>query len=174
MAFKLHPSLQPFHVPLSAYLASLSLTPSTRPSKIVVGVLIPSNNKVLLLKRSANEKYYPNIWELPSGKVETGDLTVLHAAARECEEETGLSVTEFTALAKSFEYSVEGRGRTLQLNFDVKTLEEEGEVRINSEEHQAFKWCSGREVDEIGVTDSTRDVLGDAFERWRQNRQEQE
>jgi len=164
--FQVHPLLHPYNVPSSTYLASLP--PSPRPSKLVVGVLLPSplTKKILLLKRSENELHYPGIWELPSGKVESGDLTILHAAARECEEETGLSVAEFTALGNSFEYSVEGRGRTLQLNFDVRTQGDGDEVRINSEEHQGFKWCDWGEVEEIGVTERMRGYLRDAFVRW--------
>lgn len=66
-----------------------------RPDTLVVGVLILVNKSVLLLQRAATERYYPNIWELPSGKVEPEDATLLDAAARECMEETGLRSPNF-------------------------------------------------------------------------------
>ena len=48
-----------------------------------------------------------------------------------------MMVTEFVAEAKSFEYTIEGRGLTLQLNFIV---EAEGNVGINQKEHQQHGW----------------------------------
>jgi 8-oxo-dGTP pyrophosphatase MutT (NUDIX family) len=51
--------------------------------------------------------------ELPSGKVESEDPTLLDAATRECFEETGMTVTEFLEEANSFEHMVKGRGLTL-------------------------------------------------------------
>ena len=139
----------------------LELTnPENRPVK-VVGVVILQKDKVLLLQRSAAERHFPNIWELPSGNVENDDATLLDAAARECLEETGMTVTEFVAEAKSFEYMIKGRGLTLQLNFIV---EAEGDVSINQEEHQQHRWYKEGEVKQIGVTESTREVLTGAFE----------
>jgi 8-oxo-dGTP pyrophosphatase MutT (NUDIX family) len=158
--FQVAPSLTVFQQSLPQYL--LSLPESSRPVKVVVGVLIFSPKpSVLLLQRSATERVYPNLWELPSGKVELDDETLLHAAARECKEETGLEVTEFTAAAESFEYTIEGRGRTLQLNFlaNVRDVEE---VAV-SEEHQAFGWYSEEEIKEVGVTEATRGILTDGF-----------
>lgn len=55
-----------------------------------MGVVILQKHKVLLFQRSGAERHFPNIWELPSGKVENDDATLLDAAARECLEETGM------------------------------------------------------------------------------------
>lgn len=52
------------------------------------GVLVKSNNKVLLCKRAPN-KSLPNIWSIPCGHVEK-DEHPLDGAKREFFEETGL------------------------------------------------------------------------------------
>jgi hypothetical protein len=75
-----------------------------------------------------------------------------------------MTVTEFIEETKSFEYVVEGRGLTLQLNFLVRAG---GNVVINQEEHQRYKWCTETEVEQIGVTDSIRQVLREVFEAHR-------
>jgi 8-oxo-dGTP pyrophosphatase MutT (NUDIX family) len=145
----------------------LNSTPTeARPNKLVVGVLIFSSDNVLLLQRAATELHYPNIWELPSGKVETEDATLLDAAARECLEETGLTVTAFVAEGKSFKYSTGKGSSSLQLNFNVE-VQEGDPIIINPEEHQAYQWCSEDEIEIVGVTDATKDILKDAFSRRR-------
>lgn len=164
MKFLLSGSSECWQVSLTTF---LELTNSeNRPVKVVVGVVILQKDKVLLLQRSAAERHFPNIWELPSAKVENDDATLLDAAARECLEETGMMVTEFVAEAKSFEYTIEGRGLTLQLNFIV---EAEGNVGINQKEHQQHGWYTEGEVKQIEVTESTREVLTGAFEWHRRN-----
>jgi 8-oxo-dGTP diphosphatase len=107
----------------------------------------------------------PNIWELPSGKVEIDDTTILDAAARECLEETGLTVTAFVAEGKCFNYST-GKGSSLQLNFDVE-VQEEDPVIVNPKEHQAYQWCSEKEIEMVGVTNATKEILKDSFARRR-------
>lgn len=80
------------------------------------------NNKILLLLRRATRPHYPNIWELLSRKVEDEDPTLLDAAVRQCFEETDLTVTAFICEGKRYEYSIEGRGLSLQLNFVVQVV----------------------------------------------------
>jgi hypothetical protein len=75
-----------------------------------------------------------------------------------------MTVTEFLEETKSFEYMVEGRGLTLQLNFIAGAS---GDVVINQEEHQRYKWCTETEAEQIGVTESTRNVLREIFEAHR-------
>jgi 8-oxo-dGTP pyrophosphatase MutT (NUDIX family) len=155
-------SLECRRVSLATFLASTN--PETRPVKVVVGVVVLAKEEVLLLQRSATELHFPNIWELPSGKVESEDPTLLDAATRECFEETGMTVIEFIEETKSFEYVVEGRGLTLQLNFIAGAS---GNVVINQEEHKRYKWRTETEVEQLGVTDSTRKVFREVFEAHR-------
>jgi len=108
--------------------------------KIVIGAIIFDKStseprKVLLLKRAAHERYYPNIFEIPGGNVEDTDATIRDAFIREVHEETGLQVSEITAAVKPFTYSMEKKvvdeeteevssvlRTSLQLNFVCEVL----------------------------------------------------
>jgi 8-oxo-dGTP pyrophosphatase MutT (NUDIX family) len=48
----------------------------------------------MLLKRRADEKHYPNVYEMPGGKVNPADATIRDAVIREVAEETSLAVKD--------------------------------------------------------------------------------
>lgn len=58
------------------------------PSILEVGIIIPRDGSILLLKRQ-NTGYMDGMYHLPAGHVESGE-TVAEAAVRELEEEVGL------------------------------------------------------------------------------------
>ena len=63
------------------------------PRRVRLGaVAIPVNgrNEVLLTRRPRSMRTFPGAWVLPGGSVDPGDATVVHAALRELEEETGI------------------------------------------------------------------------------------
>lgn len=96
--------------------------------KIVVGAVIfhPTSSppaKILLLKRAANEKFYPNVFEIPEGHVEDTDANILQALMREVREETALSFDSVKASTEPFAYSTEKT---------VKRGEEKGVVQKSS------------------------------------------
>ena len=59
----------------------------------VVGAVLINNKKILLPKRSANLKKFPNKYEFPGGKVEEGE-SLKKALKRELNEELGIDVDE--------------------------------------------------------------------------------
>jgi len=70
--------------------------------KYVVGALITDEGGRLLLLRRRADDFLGGLWELPSGRVEPGERLV-DALCREVLEETGLTVTEVTGHAGSFD-----------------------------------------------------------------------
>jgi 8-oxo-dGTP pyrophosphatase MutT (NUDIX family) len=96
--------------------------------KIVVGIIIFKVGKLLLLKRFVHEIYYPNVFEFPSGNVDSNDATLAHALAQEVQEEKALKVTSIvTELLPPFEYEtskavggLEVRNPCVQANFLVE------------------------------------------------------
>lgn len=72
--------------------------------KVIIGVAIfhPTNGKICLLKRTADEIYYPNVFELPSGNVDSSDLPLMHALVREVKEE---AIKEYDSVTGSRSYS---------------------------------------------------------------------
>ena len=72
---------------------------------VVVTVMLYCKNKYLILKRSAREKAFPNLWTVPGGKLETTDYTQRakdttnfwynifeEVGKREVKEETGIDI----------------------------------------------------------------------------------
>lgn len=147
--------------------------------KIVIGAIIFNKRAseprtVLLLKRAAHEKYYPNIFEIPGGNVEDTDTTIRNAVIREVLEETGLQVVEIAAAVKPFTYSMEKIvmdeetgdeemvwRTTLQLNFvcEVKGFD----FKVNAEEHSEGRFVARGEVAELNVTEQMRAVVEEGF-----------
>ncbi|KAK0119643.1 hypothetical protein ONS95_011081 [Cadophora gregata] len=154
--------------------------------KLVVGAAIlqlggtSSGPRMLLLKRSALETYYPNVFEMPGGKVDDTDLTILAAIVREVKEETGLDVTRVFAQLPDFSYSTskvtraeDGQEKTvsktcLQLSFAVTVGSEE--FRVNAKEHSLGVWADREMVKDLEMTDEMRALvegaLGKAVGDW--------
>ena len=59
--------------------------------KRIGGVIVKSEGKILLLRRSENAGKYPNFWSPPAGHVERGE-TFKEGAHREFQEETKLDI----------------------------------------------------------------------------------
>ncbi|KAI0527918.1 NUDIX hydrolase domain-like protein [Xylaria bambusicola] len=129
---------------------------------------------ILLLKRAPHEPYFPNVFELPSGKVDPGDPSLKAALVREVHEETGLNVTEVLAELKPMVYTTEKAitdntnrdvivSRTaIQLNY--VTLVSKGEVNINTDEHSESCWVSEAESHSLDITMAMRAVVHEAFQ----------
>ncbi|GLY53594.1 NUDIX domain-containing protein [Lentzea sp. NBRC 102530] len=127
--------------------------------QLVVGAVVEDDEKVLLLKRPADD-FMGGIFELPSGKVELGeDLNT--ALVREVEEETGLQVVVATAYLGSFDYTSGSGKKSRQFNF-VVTVDSPGPVVL--QEHDEYRWAPVDE--ELPVTDAVKKV----FETYREQR----
>lgn len=147
---------------------------------IIVGAVIfhPTSSppaKILLLKRAASEKFYPNVFEIPGGHVEDTDADIFGALVREVQEETSLSVDSAKASIEPLTYSttktikvgeeeVVAQKSSLQLNFVCEVAE--NTFRVNPEEHSEGVWAAEDEVGSLEMTEEMRLVVEDAF-RWR-------
>ena len=101
-----------------------------------VNIVITNNKgKVLILKRSLAEKYCPNFWDLPGGKVENGE-TLQEAAVRETKEECGLNMK----IGKNYFYVYCCKDKQLNI-YGFKTKLVDGNVLL-SEEHTDFRWVN--------------------------------
>jgi 8-oxo-dGTP diphosphatase len=130
--------------------------------KIVVAAVIFCNNKILLLQRSAIEKVFPNLWELPSGKKEPFETTA-SALKREIKEETSLLFKK-AHIFSTFDYQIEKENEirdTTQINFIVE-LQKNQKV-VPSTEHQSYVWISLAEIDQYEITTATKKTIREAF-----------
>ncbi|EHR48727.1 Zn-finger containing NTP pyrophosphohydrolase [Saccharomonospora marina XMU15] len=120
--------------------------------QLVVGAIVRADDKVLLLKRPADD-FMGGIYELPSGKVE-GEETLDAALIREVAEETGLTVTDIVAYLGSFDYTSGSGKKSRQFNFAVSVARSEP-VRLT--EHDLYLWASLDE--QPPVTDAVKEIV---------------
>lgn len=85
-----------------------------RPAVTVDMVVLTDDGAVLLIKRKAEP--FKECWALPGGFIDI-DETLADAAARELEEETGLSGVELTQLRAFDRPDRDPRGRTIAVAF---------------------------------------------------------
>ncbi|OBR11211.1 MutT family protein [Colletotrichum higginsianum IMI 349063] len=146
----------------------LHVSSSSSPSvdKVTVGAAIlrhgTSGPSILLLKRNPDEKYYPNVFEIPGGKVDATDPTVRDAIIREVAEETQMTVLDVAASLSRIIYTTEKlvksptgeceiiKRRALQLNYVVTV--EGTDFQVNEEEHSVGIWASRDSLDQIPIT----------------------
>lgn len=131
--------------------------------KVVLGGVIVNDNKILIVQRDKNEKIYPGLWELPSGKKE--DLeTAQDALIREIKEEVGLNIIPIMPF-NVFNYQIEKTDiikDSTQINYLVQLVDNNIVVKL-SEEHQDYKWISETDIDLYEISDSTKNVIKEAF-----------
>ena len=93
--------------------------------------------------------------EIPGGKVDDTDETILHAAARELKEETGLEATRVLRKVAQFTFESQKPGRAkivwLKLIFEMQ-VDNADAVVLDAVEHQRFLFASEEEVvnDQVG------------------------
>ncbi len=126
--------------------------------KIITGVAVVNNNKVLVVQRSSDEDILPNLWEFPSGKKEPLEK-VKDAAKREVKEETGLDVKigkPITVFNFGWEKENEIRDAT-EIVFLGK-IEGKDKVKISSE-HQDFAWITKDEIKGYNMSAETKSAI---------------
>lgn len=116
-----------------------------KPYGLTMRGLLKKDGKILLLKRHPNSKTNPNCWELPGGKVESGE-DFDDAIIREFNEETGLSI-ELNDLLGAVQEDFPHK-KTIALIMNVDISSKNPEVKI-SEEHVDFKWVKMEEIKDL-------------------------
>ena len=131
--------------------------------KLVVGAVICINNKFLLIERVLSD-FMGGFVEIPSGTVETEE-DLLTALAREVQEETGLVVISVLEYLGSFDYRSSSGKKTRHFNFIVEV--EDGEIKLNPTEHQAYYLVALSDVafTTLNISDATKQILKTAAQQ---------
>ena len=117
----------------------------------------------LLLKRAKNQ-FYPGLWQMVTGKINSGEKAYV-TAIREIKEETGLTTLQLwvAPIISSF-YEPKDEYICLLPVFAAK-VNTESEVSI-SDEHTEFKWLNREQAKELLAWPGQReavDVIEDYF-----------
>lgn len=107
------------------------------PFKLVVrGLIKDAEGKILILKRSIHSRTNPGLWELPGGKVESGE-DFDKALIREIKEETGLDISLTNAIGVA--QQDHPHRHSVHIIMEVKV--NSGNLKI-SDEHENYQWVS--------------------------------
>lgn len=119
----------------------------------VRGIIKNDNDEILIVKRHPKSRTDPEMWELPGGKVESGEFFV-DALVREIKEETNLNVKvgDFCEAVQN-DYM---HKRTVQIMMYLEDIQ--GEVKI-SDEHIDWMWASLEKIKSLEISTSLKKVL---------------
>ncbi|KAF2475706.1 uncharacterized protein BDR25DRAFT_331499 [Lindgomyces ingoldianus] len=112
-------------------------------------VVFNSEGNILLVQRAADEKAFPNLWEIPGGKVDSTDETILHAAARELKEETGLDTSRIVRKVGEFSWSEVSKKTGFQQHWQKLIFEMEVKdmkIVLDPNEHQEYLFATEEDV----------------------------
>jgi dATP pyrophosphohydrolase len=115
----------------------------------------------LLLKRSP-EQYYPNIWQMVTGKIKENE-TAYQSALREIKEETGLTPEKFWVAPTVNSFYSPDKDYICLLPVFAARVKDECEIKL-SKEHTEYKWVNPEEAKQLLAWDGQRksvDVIVD-------------
>jgi len=118
---------------------------------VVAGLLVEAD-KVLLCHRSASRRWFPNVWDLPGGHIESGE-TPTAALVRELREELGILIEEplHPASAHIRQPSIDCR------IWVVRSWT--GTLRNASAEHDEIAWWTAGAVEDLALADASYRTL---------------
>lgn len=131
-----------------------------RPPIVLVNRLfIIRRREILALQRASTDSHNPGLWEVPGGKLESGQDIHL-ALAREIHEETGYSIRKVDTIchADSFVLNTgKYHGLTYVVLFSIGYVTG-GSLHL-SEEHDQARWCTLDELTDLDLTPETRRAI---------------
>lgn len=121
--------------------------------------LIKKDNKFLVFKRSFDDDYMPGYWDIPGGTIKFHEK-MIDALNREILEETGLKVRVGKILF-CYDFPSSSERHQFQIVYECDYLG--GEVTLNPEDHEEFKWVDLAEtvnLEKIAFLDALCKYLG--------------
>ena len=109
----------------------------------IVNALLIRGDTVLLSRRSAHRRTYPDRWSFPGGHVEAGE-SLEAALIRELREEVGVEALRFRQIGSLVEPQPQINGDVVYHFFEV-TAWAGGEPQLIGDEHTDLRWL---EIDE--------------------------
>jgi 8-oxo-dGTP diphosphatase len=116
--------------------------------RLVVAGLLVTAGSVLLCHRSADRRWYPNVWDLPRGDVELGE-TPLIALGRELYEELGIHISEVVQPLFAQPQRPDRDCRIRGVTDWSRT------PRVASGEHDEIAWWSPSDVGDVALADQS-------------------
>lgn len=113
------------------------------PTKIIAGVFVNKENKILILKRTEKRRSFPGKWNFLSAIIEKGE-TPKDCLIRETTEEIGDIEYEIVRQGEAWVDKYK-EGDFLVYPFLCKF--KKGKIKLDRREHDALKWISVSDLD---------------------------
>lgn len=115
-------------------------------NKLIVHVLIKTEDGYLVMKRSKEETSYQEYWDIPGGSAETGELPK-DAAVRETKEETGLDIIPLKVIQEDSRLDEIKNKVYVRLVYTCKLISDINDIVLQEEEHTEYKFI--KSLDEL-------------------------
>ena len=112
----------------------------------VAAVVLVRQGRVLLAHRRPDRRWYPDCWDLIGGHVEPGE-TPRDAAARECAEEIGVTVTRLGPVPMAT------GDASMELHAFVATSWHGEPANLATDEHDDLRWFRPDELGDLDLAD---------------------
>mgnify|MGYP005776365045 CR=1 FL=1 len=118
--------------------------------KAVVVFIINSKNQVLLQKRSAKKKLWPNMWDITAGgHVDAGEFG-FQAVIRECKEELGIELKRNEMFFIGASTSINIKGDVINKHFNEYYISNKdidlSNIKLQEDEVSEVKWVDKDEI----------------------------
>ena len=117
-------------------------------NEIALWIIDPTNNKVLMQKRSKYKKINPNIWAIVAGHV-VGEDSILDTLYKECSEEIGVDLNEYEPQFLTEIKVVEPKNHNFASYFYVFAKIPLEEIKIQKEELSEVKYLDYEYVKQL-------------------------
>jgi|SRR5947209_2582102 len=128
-----------------------------------VGVLVVRDGRLLLIERARP----PYAWAPPAGHVDDGE-TSEQAAARELQEEVGLTASRLTLVHRGPYRNQCRRPGGDRHHWEVFTADAEGDPVRSETETSSLRWVTPGELAQLRAISRAHLVAGASVERWRE------
>jgi len=126
--------------------------PAIKTIKAVVGILYSKNNTQILITKRRKNQFMPNYWELPGGKIETGEEEE-DALARELQEELGIKT-----LRISLKHVMTHHYKDKTVNLSIYNVESY-KGNVTGTEGQDVRWCNLQNLSNYKLLPTMRIII---------------
>lgn len=129
---------------------------------LVLRAIIINRNKLLLVKRNKFERYEPEKWEFPGGKLERFQ-NIYEAIVDEVDQETGLKI-EIESKIAFVDGHINDAGSPYRdlpyvvIFFLSKLINDSQKIKL-SHEHDEFEWVETAEALSMDLKDEDRNAI---------------
>ena len=113
--------------------------------RVAVHGLIKKDNKYLVTKRPFDDDYMPDVWDIPGGTIKFQE-NIIKALTREISEETNLQIKIGQVI---FIHDFPSGPERHQFQIIYQCDYQSGEVKLNPEDHEDFKWVTLEEMESL-------------------------